>query len=133
MIKLFEAFNNKNILNTIDDILIEVHDIGFTNKQWLEPGITKLNKNRFVLVIETIDKYLEDGLRIEPIISETIKRVIDFMKSEGFHFKIEIGSDDLAPDDNADDYFKDIKYEELDKLTETSLWSNEFIRIDFIK
>ena len=128
----------RNVLDTIDDILIEIHDIGFKNKQWFEPGKSKLDYNIFVVIIETIDEYLEDGLPIKPIIPETIKRVIDFMKSEGFSFKMEIGSDDIAPGGDADDYYHDIKYDELDKLAECEgtvceLWSNEFIRIDFFK
>lgn len=119
------------ISDTIDDILLEINDVPkFTSFSWGED-------NSLVVVIKLsedddhdIDE--DEGIVINDDIKESIRRIIDFMSSNGYNYVMEIGTDDIPPGaQDLQDYNRKFTYEELNDDFE--MWVNEYIRIDFIK
>lgn len=96
-LKIFEDFNNGNILLDVKDILLELEDIGFVTK--IKNQDYKGSPNKIVITISKEKDIIEDeGDEIEPPlivteqsdfnlseIEDVVLRLRDFLESSGFN------------------------------------------------
>jgi hypothetical protein len=119
--KLFES-----VSNNLTHILYEIND-ETDETYWKANCWPDSQDGKWVVVIQTVDspdEPEEEGLTPPPSVIETIKRAIEFMDGEGFtNYEITFNNE-------YDDQYEEINLEEVSDL---DVWSNNFIRIDFMK
>ena len=118
--KLFES-----VSNNLTHILYEIND-ETDETYWKANCWSDSQDGKWVVVIQTVDspdEPEEEGLTPPTSVIETIKRAIEFMNGEGFtNYEITFN--------NEYDQYEEINLEEVSDL---DVWSNNFIRIDFMK
>lgn len=124
-LRTFESHDQ--IESDITDILIEIKDeYPWTYKVWKETK-GKYFTLRYVAVIELEGEIDESGINYNGYLLpktsiDCIEHVIDYMKSNGVSkYTIGFGDDDEFSDD-----------ETIDTIKQLPIWSNNYIRIDFI-
>lgn len=129
-----KKLNESLDLDTIDDILLEISDIPFFDtKTFKDYDATPDKKDMLVVIIKrdknTIDEDQDNDSIPIPIESkETIKRLLDYITSEGSRYRMEFGTDNQPPGSKWEDYVREFKYEELDY--DLDMWQDEWIRIE---
>lgn len=114
-----------NLRDECRDILFDISDDDrFTVNTWVE-------YDSFVVAIGVSDEICTDdkGVKFSEEQIESIKRLFDYLDSNGYVYKVEIGTDNIPPilDVNLDDYRGEIKPEDFNLV---ELWVGDYIRID---
>lgn len=121
-----------NLRDECRDILFDISDDDtFTVNTWVEESDVIGVYDSFVVAIGVSDEICTDdkGVKFSEEQIESIKRLFDYLDSNGYVYKVEIGTDNIPPmpDVNLDNYRGEIKPEDFN-LAE--LWVGDYIRID---
>ena len=78
---------------------------------------------------------MDYGVGLDEEITETIKRLLEFMTSNRYEYLMEFGTDNIPPGTSKkelSDYIRKFEYSELSD-NDLTMWVDEFIRITFTK
>lgn len=129
-----KKLNESLQVDIVNDILLEISDIPFFDtKTFKDYDATPDKKDMLVVIIKrdknTIDEDQDnDSIPIPIEVKETIKRLLDYITSEGSEYRMEIGTDNQPPGSKWEDHVREFKYEELDD--DLDMWQDEWIRIE---
>lgn len=143
-LKTYKIFESSNVLDTVNDILIEVNDIsGWEAYSWKKYEGDTLPKDDIVIILKRTGVFdstdmneweIIKSMGIPSDVIDAITRLVDYMS--GYKCNIFIGCDDDAPTGPvAELYEVDLK----DRILKGKegivdrLWMDEFIRIEFTK
>ena len=77
--KLFESYFNEDIINELDDILLELKDLGY----FVDLGV--ISPNPFTTKIRVfIGGIAKSNFAYDGVVKEVFERMTDYMESEGF-------------------------------------------------
>lgn len=128
-----ESMKNKiNPLDECRDILFDISDDDrFTVDTWIEyvgDGVYVAFPNSFVVSIG-VNGEDDEGVDFSDYHRESIRRLFEYLDSNGYKYRVEIGTDNIPPmpDVNLSDYRAEIKPENFNVA---ELWPGDYIRID---
>ena len=129
-----KKLNESLDLDTIDDILLDVIDNHeFTTLSWDDYYMENGTKKDIVVVVikrneASHNEFYDDIGHITEEGKESIKRLLDYIESQGLKYKMEFGTDNIPPGGKKDDHVREFKKEELDG--DIDMYVDEYLRIE---
>ena len=138
--RINELYLTSDVSSVIDDILLEINDIPkFVGLNWNHTDrLGRASEHSFLVIIklsEGIEDGMDYGVGLDEEITETIKRLLEFMTSNRYEYLMEFGTDNIPPGTSKKElsaYIRKFEYSELAD-NDLTMWVDEFIRITFTK